>query len=76
MVILHIEVCLFLILFDLVYLFIIDLFDNENTSNKTVDDYGHISNDPVSFCRSMPFSHEGIEFLIKKDPFSPLRMIW
>lgn len=65
MVILNIGVCLFIILFDLVFLFIIDLFNNEKTTNETVNDYGHISNDPVSFCRSRPFSHEIIEYLIK-----------
>ncbi|CAI6358525.1 unnamed protein product [Macrosiphum euphorbiae] len=48
-----------------------DLFNDENTTNKTVNDYGHISNDPVSFCRSRPFSHDVIEYLIKKGPFQP-----
>lgn len=71
MVILHIGVCLFIILFDLVYLFIIDLFNNENTTNETVNDYGHISKDPVNFCHSRPFSHEVIEYLIIKGPFQP-----
>ncbi|KAL4091761.1 hypothetical protein QTP88_026403 [Uroleucon formosanum] len=48
-----------------------NLFNNVNTTNETVNDYGHISNDPVSFCRSRPFSHEVIEYLIKKGPFQP-----